>query len=172
MTRIATAICSLAFVLPACKSGEKSDAPAPAAKAEAADTAGSTAPTSSETPAEDPRAAAAAGLKEAIRLSPAFTEKFLAALESNDEAQWLALQPESRRAQLQADDAVRKSLDAWRRGTLTKADQIRKAEHMIALNPAGGYFLAYKDVMVANDPENLYKITVVIENGEMLIGEL
>ena len=108
--------------------------------------------------------------EEERELAKAFTERFLAAIEKDDASGWPALHTKARRDALEANGAVDKSYEAWRKGTLTAIPFIRAAD--IALLRSGErYTLRFVGVKVPTDPEVEYSMTVAIEDGEMRISE-
>jgi hypothetical protein len=135
-----------------------SEAPAPAPTANNA----SVAPTAPSLPSS--------ATEEERELAKAFTERFLAAIEKGDASGWPALHTKARRDALEANDAVDKSYEAWRKGTLTAIPFIRAAD--IALLRRGErYTLRFVGVKVPTDPDVEYSMTLAIEDGEMRISE-
>lgn len=103
-------------------------------------------------------------------LAKAFIDRFLAAIEKGDASQWPALHTKARRDALKANDAVDKSYEAWRKGTLTAIPFIKAADFAL-LKTGERYTLRFAGVKVPTDPETEYSMTVAIEDGEMLISE-
>ncbi len=137
----------------ACKA-KGNDAPAaakdtPASEAPAPETPASEAPAPAPTANNASVAPAAPSLpssatEEERELAKAFTERFLAAIEKGDASGWPALHTKARRDALEANDAVDKSYEAWRKGTLTAIPLIRAAD--IALLRRGErYTLRFDD---------------------------
>lgn len=134
------------------------------------------APTSAPTQVSAPVASAptAATLRWATQderaLAEGFIERFLTAIEADDAATWAPLHTVAQQADLAAKDAVHISYEAWRKGTLTVVSEIRGGA--FALHKKGNAFtLRFVGVKVPNDPEAEYSMTVMIEDGEMRIGE-
>lgn len=156
------------LALASCKPEEKvAEAPAsPSAPSSSAPALGQTSALAPSAPARGHRTAS-----EAERvLAEVFIERFLTAIEADDSATWPSLHTLEQREDLAAKNAVQISYEAWRKGTLSVVSAIRGGA--FALHKRGNAFtLRFEGVKVPNDPEAEYSMTVVIEDGEMRIGE-
>ncbi len=154
------------LALVSCKPGDASK--------EKPETAPATKASPREAPAQQPVPAPAPENRSANdaerALAEAFIERFLLAIEADDPAGWPALQTLAQRADLEAKNAVEKSYEAWRTGTITVVSKIREGN--FALQKRGDVFtLRFVGVRVPTDPETEYSLSVAIEEGEMRISE-
>lgn len=121
-----------------------------------------------QTPAETP--ANEMSEQEEQVIVKEFVTRFTDAIDADDATRWSDVVTPERAARYAQEGIIDKVYAAWRRGTATVSDQIRQAPFRLEKTPEK-MTLHFEGVIVANDPETGYSMTVRIDNGKMYIDE-
>ena len=99
-----------------------------------------------------------------------FIDRFVKQIESEDSTGWLELQSKAIREELMATKMTEFSYKAWTKGTLPLLEQIKTKEFKIEQD-GKKWRLSLDGVKVISDPEIDYKISLVFEDGKLVIDE-
>lgn len=99
-----------------------------------------------------------------------FVTRFTNAIDADDATGWPDVITPERAVRYAQEGILDKVYAAWHRGTATVSDKIRRAPFRLEKTPEK-MTLHFENVIVANDPETGYSMTVRIEDGKMYLDE-
>lgn len=108
--------------------------------------------------------------KQEEAITKEFITRFTDAIDADDVNLWSEVITKERVARFKEKGTIDEVYAAWRRGTATVSDRIRKAP--FRLDPGDQIrTLHFEGVIVANDPDTSYSMSVRIVDGKMYLDE-